>query len=354
MTKNIKANKTVYMELLRILACYLVLFNHTSSHVVDYSLAQFSLNGAFATLLLLICKMAVPLFLMISGANLIKKQDSAKKSVHRIVKTFCIILFSSLLYHLYFHKSFSINQFIEELYNGNAFTAVWYLYPYLSILIILPVLQSITIKKAHYIYILVLYCLTQGLFPIMNTYFGVPSPQPRLFSAFPADYLVLFLLGDFLENRLEEKYYTKKYSLYAWITFVATLGVSYFLAMWQLFSTGEFNHYNIYNKNYFTFTIILSGCIFYLAKYYLKNPLPRFLSQSIIALGNATLGIYLLGDFLRYELVDIFEKFSRITGPLMGTLIFDGVIFVVGFVMTFVVQKMVRFINRYRTKSAKK
>ncbi len=71
-------NLDIYFDILRIIACFLVIVNHTNSSVLlseKPSLIWFvSLTYFF------VCKIAVPIYFMISGALLLKKSDDFKKS----------------------------------------------------------------------------------------------------------------------------------------------------------------------------------------------------------------------------------------------------------------------------------
>ena len=70
--------RTEYLDHLRILACFLVIVNHTNPAV--YSVASVHGLTWYASLLYhYLCRMAVPLFLMISGACLLHKRDSWKR-----------------------------------------------------------------------------------------------------------------------------------------------------------------------------------------------------------------------------------------------------------------------------------
>ncbi len=70
-------SRKAYIEFLRILACFLVIVNHTAHSIfllINPSLTWFSSLTWF-----FISKIAVPIFLFISGALLLKKQDMPRK-----------------------------------------------------------------------------------------------------------------------------------------------------------------------------------------------------------------------------------------------------------------------------------
>lgn len=61
-------NKIVYLEILRIIACYLVLVNHSADFIYP--------NSTFAWVIyysrFMLCKVAIPIFFMISDYLLLK------------------------------------------------------------------------------------------------------------------------------------------------------------------------------------------------------------------------------------------------------------------------------------------
>ena len=73
MKNGIEKNGTYYMylDILRIIACFLVIVNHTDSRV--FLRTSPSETWFLGLTYFFICKAAVPLFLMISGVLLLRK-----------------------------------------------------------------------------------------------------------------------------------------------------------------------------------------------------------------------------------------------------------------------------------------
>ena len=74
-------NKTIYIEVLRTVSIFLVIFNHTrglGNNLYSYVLPDtFSYWGSLA--LSIFCKVAVPIFFMISGGMLLGKEESIRE-----------------------------------------------------------------------------------------------------------------------------------------------------------------------------------------------------------------------------------------------------------------------------------
>ena len=67
-------NKEVYIEVLRIVAVFLVIFNHTDGYFLYYSNTENPLTWWFSFLGSVLCRINVPLFVIISGALLLGKE----------------------------------------------------------------------------------------------------------------------------------------------------------------------------------------------------------------------------------------------------------------------------------------
>ena len=77
--------RKAYLDALRILAIFLVLFNHTG--VNGYALYMVRRGAALFPFYLfnaILIKVAVPLFLMVSGALLLEKEESTSHAIIQI------------------------------------------------------------------------------------------------------------------------------------------------------------------------------------------------------------------------------------------------------------------------------
>ena len=87
--------KKTYIECLRIIAIILVIYNHTRE--LGFTLYQYTSDACsyyLSVLMIPVCKTAVPIFLMISGATLLgKEEDYRYLFSRRIVRDVGIILF---------------------------------------------------------------------------------------------------------------------------------------------------------------------------------------------------------------------------------------------------------------------
>ena len=101
--------KILYIEILRIIAAFFVIYNHTGNDgfflfsICDVGSIQFWIYMAIS----IFCKFAVPVFFMISGALLLARKDESLKDLYckRIFKIVIILFaFSALNYFIELHN----------------------------------------------------------------------------------------------------------------------------------------------------------------------------------------------------------------------------------------------------------
>lgn len=159
------SNKRLDIELMRIIAAFFVIFNHTgNTGFFLFSLYDTQTFQYWIYLFISIfCKVSVPLFFMIAGALLLNRQGETLKElwIHRVFHILLILAVWSLFYYLVAvyqgSETFSIKHFLSKLYDKNWNFSYWYLYAYVAFLISLPLLrrlaQNLSDKEYIYIYI---------------------------------------------------------------------------------------------------------------------------------------------------------------------------------------------------------
>lgn len=126
--QNIKIKHFNYgMELLRILACISIVVIHVSDKIVLNNHLFGSLIWNMADLMEGLCRFAVPVFLMISGANIIGKEN--KKVLKALFKLIYVYIFWSIAYIIFNSYIFGINLNLKMLVDLKTFSAsyqLWY------------------------------------------------------------------------------------------------------------------------------------------------------------------------------------------------------------------------------------
>ena len=292
------AGRRTHIELLRILAAFLVLVNHTNSEIFLSNAP--SLTWFWSVTYFFVSKPAVPVFLLIMGAVLLEKEDSPRKSAERILRIFVVFLAGSFLYTVYYgHRNgtaFSLRDFLFQLPTARATTAFWYLYLYLGLLCVLPVLQklakALSRRQMEYLFLLTLgFC---GTVPLLQILFSTPGLSGDFTDGMIGHYLALVLLGYYLEHEAAP---SRRAFLFCLGGYGLSLAVQV-AGTYLLFRRNPESYAALDNRKLITITLA-SACLYVCVKYLLeRHPLPPSAARAVHRLGRLTFGIYLLGDFM--------------------------------------------------------
>lgn len=146
-TRCKKCERVIYIDLLRIVACLMVIFNHTNERGFYRYVSD--TPGSFWSIWNLIfsiaCKSAVPIFFMISGAMLLDKEESLNVTYKRICKFLVDLILFSLAYFWgdsYLEgRDFCIRDVLGTIIQNN-YWHLWYLYAYIALIVTLPFLRN--------------------------------------------------------------------------------------------------------------------------------------------------------------------------------------------------------------------
>ena len=119
---------------MRIVASFLVIVNHTIGPI--HRERGPSITWFVGILAFFICKIAVPLFLMISGAVLLEKQDTPKRIKQRVARVAGTFAMASAAYYLYWGlkqgDTLGIFAFFQKAIQMQTTNALWYMYLYMG------------------------------------------------------------------------------------------------------------------------------------------------------------------------------------------------------------------------------
>ena len=347
----------VHLEAFRILAIYWVMFNHTGQNgFFLFSIAQKSPLYWFYLFMSIACKFAVPLFYMVSGSLLLKKEESIgavyKK---RFLRMLIILIVTSVFYAIYdFIKTgtpFELTSFLKTLYSSRASTALWYLYSYLAILMMLPLLRKLArnLVLNEYIYLAAMSLLFVGIIPILQYRLILDEVTINSYlrgALFTTTSIVYFMMGYFFEYVLPEKYYTVKNAVIGLILSVICIAICCYMTNFRAEITGECieSVSQVFHNSLIaipTYTIYFSGKLFFM-----KKQIPQKIQKVICLVGSTTFGIYLLERMLRTETKVVFTTLRPMIRTMPACLIWIAVAFLLGFVITLVLKK-IPIIGRY-------
>lgn len=163
--------RKAYLDALRILAFAFVVFNH----VAGQSMRLYEgVGGAVALFMLYISKSAIPLFLMVSGATMLGREEPYAKTAKRLIRIVLVLVLASLFYYgmycLLTPAPFVFSAFFDRLYHYQMSNSLWYLYAYIGLLLMLPILQRMTaaLGRSEYLYFAFWTLLFTGGMPLLQ------------------------------------------------------------------------------------------------------------------------------------------------------------------------------------------
>ena len=137
--------RILHIDILRILAAFLVVYNHTKGYHFYLDGFDGPVRTGFQAAFSVFTRTNVPLFFMMSGALLLGKEESYKTLFSKRILRFAAVIFcaSVVTYVLYNRDSLSLKQFVYALTSGNVTSQYWFLYAYLGFLLALPFMRKL-------------------------------------------------------------------------------------------------------------------------------------------------------------------------------------------------------------------
>ncbi len=295
--------KFLDLEVMRIVAIFFVIFNHTGKDGSLLFISQPLGGGRFWLYMVLsvFCKFAVPLFFAISGALLLGREPEplARLWRRRIAPMLIMLVGISALYYVaymvvYGNVNFGIADFIESLCTNNIAAPLWFLYAYISYLIVLPFLQSMTksLKYEHYYYFMAIAAVFNGIIPAIE-YLATngASLYNNMFNQYfmVANLLLYPCIGYFIQNKFE---ITVKKLIVSWGVNALTIAFTCFMTFCSYKNNGTLPELDM-NVFYNSFSFINMICVFMTIKYIFMRIKCKKIENFIYLLGGCVFGIYI-------------------------------------------------------------
>lgn len=321
MAQKTGSNKKIHLEVLRILAIIFVLFHHSNWRGFMLFLHRDGFTGAVYLLMSILCEVAVPIFFMISGALLLKKDESIKEILQKRILKFVIILFAiTVIYRFYdaFFNNKPLKDFetvLNAFMTNSASGALWYLYSYIGLLAMLPYLRNMVKNTtvSQYLFLIVLNLLLVGVLPIVSfTLSNGKYYYTNTFSIVLATSMsfFFFILGHFFENVIDEGFYKLKNCIWLSIAALAVLIICSLLTKRRLALNLGFVDSSSQGFNY-TLVAIPTFSIYAWVKFIFKHfKEPLWFHRIVSHIGQCTFGIYLFERILRERTLFIFDWFD--------------------------------------------
>lgn len=304
---NKQNNKLIHIELLRILAAFLVIFNHTGSKgyflFASYPFATmpYFIYMAFSVF----CKIAVPLFLMVSGALLLKKDISIKDIFKKkIVRMLVVLLIFTAVFYIRLHilkysDKFTISDFFIRLYKGDIIIPYWYIYAYISFLLAFPFLRAIAknLPESAYKYLIGLSLVFVSIIPCFEYRLfqgNITLNQYGKVSWLFTNIVIFPLIGYYLENVIDISKVSKKQLIITCSCAILGIMISCYMTYYKHRITGVCSE--VETQDFMELFVLPTAIsIYILIKYWCnKVEFPNILNKAILSVGSCTFGIYLI------------------------------------------------------------
>lgn len=290
--------RKVYVDYLRILSGILVIYNHTRLRGFDlFKVTQETSSFWLSVIMVPLCKIAVPIFLMISGVTLLSKQESLKDLFFKRVLRYVLIilLFGTVQYFRFFRTgkvALSLGAWFTSVYCSPILETYWFLYLYLGFLLLLPLLRKLAagMDKKDFIYLFLINAVYSVLLVIGHfTGYFVNGNVFQL-----TNIIVYPLLGYGIDKYGHE---IKK----AYFFLISITSLIFMVMAGALYNELRPGQYEGLSTAIQTFTPIISCGIFGTFKALCKNKE----SKIICAVGSTIFGVYLIEDVVRNQIEKI-------------------------------------------------
>lgn len=292
-----------WVDIVKILACFFVIINHTLGYVFNFSGTN-NYTVLFYSIFFPICKMGVPLFIMITGFLLLQKnnENTYKKTFWRIFRIFVPLFSISLLLFIKEKgiSNFSILEFLSVFLTNPFLIYLWYLYMLIGLYLAIPFLSKMikNFKDKDYVYFISIFLLFSSLLVFIKSVFDF-NVSDYFTSAFIPIFLSLPVAGFYLSKVVVSK--TKLFAA-VFVFFLSFL--SFFLYMYLNFlKYGEIN-FDLDSYNILLITMSLS--FFYIIRYFGEKLDFKYILKNILKeLGLLTFGIYLFHYLIAYRVYNL-------------------------------------------------
>mgnify|MGYP003286090789 CR=1 FL=1 len=314
-------------DILRILACFLVIVNHTNSEVflgMDISLT-WSLSLAYFYL----SKIAVPIFLMISGALLLRKDYSYRELLHKILKILAVLfIFSLYIYIIEEGNAFNLHDFINRILEAPIITSYWYFYMLLGAYLILPFMRKIIIsmKSSDWLYFFSGWAFFSGLLPVLIRYEIIPT----ITFWFDVQIMSNFIGYMFMGYYITQTSFSLKVKQIGWLMTVLAipciLVLSVVSGLYEIHTWGQL--YLMLDNLYYLPTMIMAVLVFFTV-YTISSQweLKGLGGKALAGVASTTFGIYVVHMIYNTHLTKVRYELLYFNNRLVSVVLYEIFLF---------------------------
>ncbi len=342
-------NRRSYLDMLRIIACFLVIFNHLRGYSA-YQQTTDSIHAFYYMGYTMFTRINVPIFFMISGSLLLSKDIGykellCKRTVRIVMALVCASMVAYLVNIRHVISSFDLVDFLRNLFNGKHVNAYWYLYAYIGFLLMVPMFRRIAkqLCRADFLLLLAVHFFFFTLLPLGNYVlkrFGISEVAISGDLSFPlvgTKALFYPLIGYYIDQVFDISKLNRKN---VWILPVIIL-VGIVISSGFTYHQGI--HYQYTQGFVQTFDYTTAIAVFLLVKYLFVNVKPirncSILHRIVAFVGSLTFGIYLIDPVLKV-FSNRFNAVVTTQDPILYSIIWCVFSMMVGGFTTYLLKKI--------------
>lgn len=286
------------MDVLRILACIFVVGNHTLGSVF----ADMQPGGVQTALVawFFLCKTGVPLFLMLSGA-LLMRGTPTYSSIFKKTGQLVLVLTAASLYVWCFQMervgSFELAPFLIALFRDPILLNYWYLYTAVGLYLMTPLLYRMVqnLEGVDFGWYMLLWMLFAGFLPMLELY-AYPTVSSHLYVPLFSSYLGYFISGYCLAWRRRGRYDGAMTAVFA----VLMGGAGYYLVTATLSEQGGGVRIRLLldNARYLPIMLLSMGLFIVFRGLFDGRNIPNSLRWCFAKTADATFGVYIIHSIL--------------------------------------------------------
>lgn len=337
-----KNKKNLTIEMLRIIACFLVIVCHTNGWGFDK--LTFNLPWFLSIGIYLISKTAVPIFFMITGALYLKKDYSYKEMLKKIFFRIVVplVLFSAIRYFKDYRQISLRNfmRFLKNLLSAKILIHYWFLYALMGLYLIIPFIRKMILnfENKDYIIFFTIWIGFSGILPIIQHY-GAFTITSNFDIPLVAGYIGYLILGHYMLNYININKNKKKLFINI-IILVLSIIVSTIITY---FENMRINQTTVFLDKLNYISIILPTInIVYITRYIFENIKPKEkIENLIINIGATTFGIYLTHWMILGKVQYLMNIFLDLNiHKFIATTIIQFIIFVIMVIGIYLIRKI--------------
>ncbi|MBQ7410432.1 MAG: acyltransferase family protein [Clostridia bacterium] len=283
MEKIVENQRKSNFELLRIFAMVLIILHHYALHGGLIYINRFVVNKYIGTVCLIGGKLAVNLFVLISGYFLIESKLKVKKVLKLIVQVYCYSVPIFIIYVLF--NGMPSSDIIKLTVFPFTSKSYWFILPYICVYVLSPFI-NVFVKGISKKQLLILI----GILIFMMSGIGFVFSDTGLMSNL-SWFVLLYMLGAYIRLYDFERVSSKSIKIFSVIGYVAFMIIACGITFMSQYNSSIFRILNKISSMNSIIVLIESVLIFGAFKNLeIKN------NKVINVLGKSSIGVYLLHD----------------------------------------------------------